>query len=276
MEEKTVNLETAAAPDKKLFLRPAAWGFAAAVVRWAILAVGLFWHSTAVTILFRILSFASGVGFGVAFVVFIVRRGRNVSAWILALLDASGYVVGALAVRLMFPLLRLIPRDVPYDTFEVFLKTMLFLLPMLQVKLIGLLCVSISRHCEMKRQGGRGGERVHGKGKQLAVIAACTAVAAVMCFFIHPLVNFENSDEEFLARSSSPDEVYTLDIYRYNGGATTAFTIKVYSVGRLSRKLIYNAYRESEAEVYWLSDSEVSINGRMLDMAAGETCTLRN
>ena len=174
---------------------------------------------------------------------------------------------------LLFPLLRLIPRDVPYDTFEVFLKTVLFLLPMLQIKFIGLLCVSISRHCEMKRQGG---ERVRGNGKQLAVIAACTAVAAVMCFFIHPLVNFENSDEEFLARSSSPDEAYTLDIYRHNGGATTAFTIKVYSVGRLSRKLIYNAYRESEAEVYWLSDSEVSINGRVLDMAAGETRTLRN
>ncbi len=144
---------------------------------------------------------------------------------------------------------------------------------MLQIKFIGLLCVSISRHCEMKRQGG---ERARGNGKQLAVIAACTAVAAVMCFFIHPLVNFENSDEEFLARSSSPDEAYTLDIYRHNGGATTAFTIKVYSVGRLSRKLIYNAYRESEAEVYWLSDSEVSINGRVLDMAASETCTLRN
>ena len=144
---------------------------------------------------------------------------------------------------------------------------------MLQIKFTGLLCVSISRHCEMKRQSG---ERVRGNGKQLAVIAACTAVAAVMCFFIHPLVNFENSDEEFLARSSSPDEAYTLDIYRHNGGATTAFTIKVYSVGRLSRKLIYNAYRESEAEVYWLSDSEVSINGSVLDMAAGETCTLRN
>ena len=39
MEEKTVNLETAAAPDKKLLLRAAAWGFAAAIVRWAILAV---------------------------------------------------------------------------------------------------------------------------------------------------------------------------------------------------------------------------------------------
>lgn len=273
MEDKTVNIETATAPDKKLLLRAAAWGFAAVIVRWAILAVGLFWYSTAMTNLCRILSVISGVGFGVAFVVFIVRRGRNISAWMLALLDVSGYVVGELAVRLLFPLLRLIPRDAPYDTFEVFLKTVLFLLPMLQIKFIGLLCVSISRHCEMKRQGG---ERVRGNGKLLAVIAACTAVAAVMCFFIHPLVNFENSDEEFLARSSSPDEAYTLDIYRHNGGATTAFTIKVYSVGRLSRKLIYNAYRESEAEVYWLSDSEVSINGRVLDMDAGETCTLRN
>ena len=89
MEEKTVNLETAATPDKKLLLRAAAWGFAAAIVRWAILAVGLFRHSTAMTNLCRILGGVSGVGFGVAFVVFIVRRGRNVSAWMLALLDVS-------------------------------------------------------------------------------------------------------------------------------------------------------------------------------------------
>lgn len=118
MEDKTVNIETATAPDKKLLLRAAAWGFAAAIVRWAILAVGLFRHSTAMTNLCRILSVVSGVGFGVAFVVFIVRRGRNISAWMLALLDVSGYVVGELAVRLLFPLLRLIPRDAPYDTFE--------------------------------------------------------------------------------------------------------------------------------------------------------------
>ena len=77
MEDKTVNIETATAPDKKLLLRAAAWGFAAVIVRWAILAVGLFWHSTAMTNLCRILSVISGVGFGVAFVVFIVRRGRK-------------------------------------------------------------------------------------------------------------------------------------------------------------------------------------------------------
>ena len=53
MEEKTVNLETAAAPDKKLFLRPAAWGFAAAVVRWAILAVGLFVLGMSLTLMIK-------------------------------------------------------------------------------------------------------------------------------------------------------------------------------------------------------------------------------
>ncbi|WP_183163957.1 DUF5412 family protein [Alteribacter keqinensis] len=63
-----------------------------------------------------------------------------------------------------------------------------------------------------------------------------------------------------------------MDFYLTNGGATTAFGV----IGKIDgplwfNKTIYNEYRMDKADVEWLDDHTVTINGRTLDLEKGET-----
>lgn len=79
--------------------------------------------------------------------------------------------------------------------------------------------------------------------------------------------------EEKILTSTSPDNTYTLEAYKVNGGATTDYSIKVY---RLSdnilsgKKLIYNKYHDYDAEIKWISNDIVSINDVVLDLSKDE------
>ncbi len=80
-----------------------------------------------------------------------------------------------------------------------------------------------------------------------------------------------NAPETFLCSSVSPDEKYTLEAYKTQPGATVDFSIKVYLKTDNKKKLIYNAYHEYEVELEWISNSQVSINGKTLDLSKNET-----
>lgn len=73
---------------------------------------------------------------------------------------------------------------------------------------------------------------------------------------------------EYLTEQTSPDGTYTLKAYRTNGGATTAYAIRGELVDNNSSKAknIYWNYREEEAEIEWLDEDTVVINGRTLDV----------
>ncbi|WP_235988927.1 DUF5412 family protein [Aquibacillus kalidii] len=78
--------------------------------------------------------------------------------------------------------------------------------------------------------------------------------------------------EELIKTSHSPDENYTIEFYLTNGGATTAFGV----IGKLDgplwfEKAIYDDYRMQYAEVEWINNHTVSINGHVLDLKRGET-----
>ena len=74
--------------------------------------------------------------------------------------------------------------------------------------------------------------------------------------------------QEVLTVSQSPDSTYTVTAYLNNGGATTDFavlcSVKNHKSGR--ERNIYWNYHCSTADIQWLSDTTVSINGIELDV----------
>lgn len=80
----------------------------------------------------------------------------------------------------------------------------------------------------------------------------------------------EYNQETLLLSSQSPDEKYNLYAYKTNPHATVDFSIKVYLIKSGKKKLIYNAYHEYDAEIIWIDNETVSINGKTLDLSQGE------
>lgn len=116
-----------------------------------------------------------------------------------------------------------------------------------------------------------------------SVIIAVSIVSSVVLivlfalfvrFLLIPILNIANSQmngpEILLADSQSPDGKYYLEAYRTSPGATVDFSVKVYIVNGDDKKIIYNAYHESEVQIGWIDDSTVSINGKTLDLSLGE------
>ena len=71
-------------------------------------------------------------------------------------------------------------------------------------------------------------------------------------------------DGEFLTESQSPNGEYTVRAYVSKNGATVADAVRgevVYHQKRDRKKNIYWGYRESTAEIVWIDEHTVSING---------------
>lgn len=82
--------------------------------------------------------------------------------------------------------------------------------------------------------------------------------------------------EELIATSISPNKTYTVKVYKGNGGATTDFSIIAYIVNDGRKDLIYNKYHDYEADIKWVNDSTIILNGIELDLSKGETYDWRN
>lgn len=84
------------------------------------------------------------------------------------------------------------------------------------------------------------------------------------------------SSEEHIATSTSPNKIHTVEAYRLNGGATTAYSINVYLTDNNKKKLIYTKYREYKADINWIDDNIVTINEIMLDLSKNEVYNWRD
>ena len=76
-------------------------------------------------------------------------------------------------------------------------------------------------------------------------------------------------DGEFLTEVESPTGKYTVKAYVSESGATVADAVRgevIYHDKKDKKKNIYWEYRESEAEVVWIDNETVSINGTQLDV----------
>ncbi|MFD0675194.1 DUF5412 domain-containing protein [Cohnella sp. GCM10027633] len=74
---------------------------------------------------------------------------------------------------------------------------------------------------------------------------------------------------ELITQSSSPNGMYTIKAFRSSGGATTDFTIRgqlVFNLSSKKPKNIYWNYREFAAEIVWLDNDTVLINGHTLNL----------
>ena len=76
---------------------------------------------------------------------------------------------------------------------------------------------------------------------------------------------------ELLTQSVSPNKKYTVHAYRVNSGATVDYSIEVYIMEDSKKtRRIYNGYHERNADIYWINDSTVCINDKILDLDEGE------
>lgn len=80
------------------------------------------------------------------------------------------------------------------------------------------------------------------------------------------MINLPTGD--YINSVKSPNGKYTLNAYRYSGGATMDWTLRVEVVDNTNQKKknIYWKYHESEADMKWLDAVTVQINGRKLNI----------
>ena len=111
----------------------------------------------------------------------------------------------------------------------------------------------------------------------LSIISSVVLILLlVLLFWIYviPVLNIGNSQtnnpETFLMASQSPDGKYNLEAYRTEPGATVDFSIRVYVIRDNKKSIIYDAYHEYEANIVWIDNTTVSINGKTLDISQGE------
>lgn len=73
---------------------------------------------------------------------------------------------------------------------------------------------------------------------------------------------------EYLKSLESPNSAYTLKAYRYSGGATVDWSLRVEVVNNSNNKKynIYYRYHDYDAEMEWLDDNTVKINGKSLNI----------
>ncbi|AJD89741.1 hypothetical protein JMA_04240 [Jeotgalibacillus malaysiensis] len=104
----------------------------------------------------------------------------------------------------------------------------------------------------------------------IGVLAGFIFMAGVIALVIYWF--FNNMDRlpegEFMTEETSPGGTYTLKAYLANSGATVVYAVRGELVTNDSGKTknVYWQYREEEAEIEWLDEDTVVINGIELDV----------
>lgn len=72
---------------------------------------------------------------------------------------------------------------------------------------------------------------------------------------------------DLIKQSTSPNGKYTINAYVSSGGATTSFSVRaelVFNDNTKKKKNLYWNYREDNANIDWIDDDTVRINGHIL------------
>lgn len=108
--------------------------------------------------------------------------------------------------------------------------------------------------------------------KVIGILLAGLAGLLLIGFFIINYFFFSMSrlpEGELLTTKASPNGHYTINTYVSKSGATVADAVRGELINHDKKdktKNIYWQYRESEAEIIWMNDNIVSINGIELDV----------
>ena len=104
-------------------------------------------------------------------------------------------------------------------------------------------------------------------------------LALISCGIYWAFFDIQRLDgQEVITVSDSPDSSYTVTAYLNNGGATTDYAVlcavKNNKTGK--ERNIYWNYHCSTADIQWLDDKTVSINGIELDVTKDKYDYRRN
>ncbi|MEK4129944.1 DUF5412 family protein [Solibacillus sp. FSL W8-0474] len=94
----------------------------------------------------------------------------------------------------------------------------------------------------------------------------------ILVYFSLKILIFSVGGAEHLFTSNSPNRHYTLDFYAFDAGAMGTFGIRAELDGPLGfKKQIYYERHGEEANVQWVTDEIVIINGHKLNLKSGDT-----
>lgn len=106
--------------------------------------------------------------------------------------------------------------------------------------------------------------------KVTAILVGIVVAIAITLFLILNYIIYQYEPKgELLNETVSPTGDYTVNVYVVRGNATVENSIRgevIDHTNKDKKKTIYKANREEEAEVEWLDDYIVSINGIQLDV----------
>ena len=101
-------------------------------------------------------------------------------------------------------------------------------------------------------------------GVWLLFIASIIGYGVYWLFF-----DWSRFKQELIAESTSPNGTYTVNAYVSDGGATTSYTVLgelMFNKENKKSMKIYWQYRENAADITWVDDDTVKINGVILDV----------
>ena len=99
----------------------------------------------------------------------------------------------------------------------------------------------------------------------LCVIVACLLLSFSAC----GMIGMKNLPEgEWMDSVTSPDGTYQIRAYLVNGGATVAWAVRceVVTISTGKARNLYWEYRCNTAEIRWVDEVTVEINGIQLDV----------
>lgn len=105
--------------------------------------------------------------------------------------------------------------------------------------------------------------------KKIAISAVFIAIVAavLICVYHFFFSTAAIKGEKLVSEYSSPNSTYTVEIYQNDGGATTDYAVlgvlRKKSDSSYSRNIYWENHTDS-AEVEWLDDDTVIINGRKI------------
>lgn len=104
----------------------------------------------------------------------------------------------------------------------------------------------------------------------LTILGIVLLLCGMLLYGIHwAFFDIQRIDgQEVITVSESPDSSYTVTAYLNNGGATTGYAVLCSVKNNESGKErnIYWKYHCSSAEIHWINEKTVSINGIELDV----------